>query len=545
MTHYDVIIVGAGSSGAACAYKLGRERPQLNICLIEAGGRDWNPYIHVPAAIIKLIGSPKVDWGIQAEPDRTRNARVDLWPAGKVLGGSSSINGMLFVRGAPHDFDRWASYGCDGWSYADLLPHFKELESSAVGGTDVRGKSGPMQVNRLRSTHPLANAFVDAACAQGVAFNPDYNGAAQDGISYSQATQTRGQRYSAARAFLWPGKKPANVDLHMSTHVEKLLIENGACIGVRVRKGSEQKELRAAETVLSAGALQTPKLLMLSGIGPAAHLKSHGIDVIADLPGVGQNLQDHPEGMVGIEVNQSTYNMEINSWKIVLHAMRWALSGRGPATSPYPHAVAFLRSNPAEVHPDIQVQLGPYAFSFDENGVIPYDRPAISAAVNISYPKSRGAISLKDADPRSKPALDHAMFGVEEDLDRLIKGCRQVRDILMSDAMAPYRVAERLPGENIQTADEWADYLRQTAFLGYHSAGTVKMGKTSQADVVVGPDLRVKNMHGLRVADASIMPDLISGNTNATAMAIGLKAAAILGNDIKESLADKASARAA
>lgn len=523
--HYDVIIVGAGSAGAACAYRLGRAMPDIKICLLEAGGRDLHPYIHVPAAIVRLIGSPKVDWGIKADADKTRKDRVDLWPAGKVLGGSSSINGMLYVRGAPQDYDRWAGYGCDGWAYEDMLPLFKDLEKSEVGGPEIRGKNGPMAVNRLRSTHPLANAFVDAACGEGYAFNPDYNGVTQEGVSYSQATQSRGQRYSASRAFLWPGRKPRNVHLMVNTFVETLHIESGKCTGLTARRGKEQLEITAPETLLCAGALQTPKLLMLSGIGPAKALKEHGIEVKADLPGVGQNLQDHPEGFVGIEVNQSTYNMEINSWKVGLHGIRWALTGRGPATSPYPHAVAFLKSDPKVEHPDIQVQLGPYAFSFDESGVIPYHKPAISAAVNVSYPKSRGEIRLKDANPRSKPIVQHAMFGAEEDLDLLIKGCRMMREVLMGDTMAPHRVSERLPGENIQTADEWREYLRQTAFLGYHSAGTVKMGKPDEADTVIGPDLRVKSISGLRVADASIMPDLVSGNTNATALVIGFKAA--------------------
>lgn len=537
MMQYDVLIVGAGSAGAACAYRLGRRMPDLKIVLLEAGGRDWHPYIHVPAAIVKLIGSPKVDWGIQAKPDETRKDKVDLWPAGKVLGGSSSINGMLYVRGAPNDFDRWKSYGLDGWGYEDVLPYFKDLEDSAIGNSDIRGKDGPMAVNRLRSTHPLANVFVEAAAEAGLAFNADYNGNTQEGVSYSQATQIRGQRYSAARAFLWPGKKPANVDLVMGAHVQKLLFEGKTCIGAEVCVRGKVSRYQARETIVSTGALQTPKTLMLSGIGPASHLKEHGIDVVADLPGVGENLQDHPEGMVGIEVNQRTYNMEINSWRVGMHAVTWALLGRGPATSPYPHAVAFLKTDPKLEHPDIQVQLGPYAFSFDENGVVPFHKPAISAAVNVSYPKSRGQVRLSSADPAVKPAIEHKMFGAEEDLDLLIKGCQKVRTILNGKAFAAHRVAERLPGENIQAADEWRDYLRSTAFLGYHSAGTAKMGKAQDRSAVIGSDLCVKGVRGLRVADASIMPDLISGNTNATAMMIGLKAADLVAKDLKKAKA--------
>ncbi|MEM9287155.1 MAG: GMC family oxidoreductase N-terminal domain-containing protein [Pseudomonadota bacterium] len=534
MSQFDVIIVGAGSAGAACAYRLANANPQLTIALVEAGGRDWHPYIHVPAAIVKLIGSPKVDWGIQADPDPTRGGKVDLWPAGKVLGGSSSINGMLYVRGAAHDYDRWAADGCDGWSFDDLLPLFLDLEASEVGGSDLRGKTGPLSIQRLRSTHPLASVFVDAALNAGETFNADYNGESQAGVAYSQATQKRGQRFSAARAFLWPGRKPSNVALFVNNPVTKLKIENQRCSGVALADGTS---ISAPQTVISTGAMGTPKLLMLSGIGPAAQLKEHGIDVAADVPAVGQNLQDHPEAMVGYEVRERTYNMEINSWRVGLHAVRWALTGRGPATSPYPHAVAFLKSDKALKHPDIQVQLGPYAFSFDENGVVPYHKPAVSAAVNISYPKSRGEVRLRDGDWRSKPIIDHGMFSDPDDMDLMIKACRQVRQIFQTAPFTEHSEGERLPGENIQTADEWADYIRQVAFLGYHSCGTMRMGDSRRQDVAVAADLSVKGIDGLKVADASVMPDLISGNTNATAMVIGMKAADILAEEFKGKLA--------
>ena len=261
---------------------------------------------------------------------------------------------------------------------------------------------------------------------------------------------------------------------------------------------------------------------MLSGIGPAGQLRDAGISVVKDLPGVGANLQEHPEGMVGIDVNLSTYNTEINSWKIVLHGLNWLLFGRGPATSPYPHAVAFMRSAPGEPRPDIQVQLGPYAFSFSEEGVVPYDRPAISAAINVSYPRSRGSIRLRSADPDAPPVISHALLD-DDDMHRLIGGCRQVREILNGPAFAPYRIGERLPGPDVQSGDEWRDYLRRTAFLGYHPVGTCKIGTDRLA--VARPDLTVRGVDALRVADASVMPSLTSGNTNATAMMIGERAA--------------------
>lgn len=523
----DHIIVGGGSAGSALAYRLATNRPSETVLLLEAGGRDVSPFIHVPAAIIKAIGNPHLDWMNMAAPDPTRNGRVDLWPAGRVLGGSSSINGMLFVRGQANDFNRWAEKGCDGWSYQDLLPVLMRLERTAIGSDDLRGRDGPLNIDRLRTTHPLAHTFIEAAQEAGLPFNDDYNGAAQYGVSYSQVTQSRGWRYHAARAYLWPGKKPKNLRVVTDATATGLTFEGNRCTGVRFNRG-RTGELAVANSgiTLSAGTMATPKLLMLSGIGPTETLQRHGIDVRKDAPEVGANLQEHPEGMVSIEVNQSTFNTEINSWKIVLHSINWLLFGRGPATSPYPHAVAFMKSDPTREFADIQVQLGPYAFSFDENGVIPYDRPAISAAVNIAYPETRGSVTLRSDNPVAAPQISHALFEKEEDLNKLIAGCKAVREIFYSPVFEAHRVAERLPGKDVQTDDEWADFLRKTAFLGYHPVGTCRMGVDEKA--VVTPDLKVQGFEGLRVADASIMPDLISGNTNGTALMIGEKAADLI-----------------
>ncbi len=527
MTEFDYIVVGAGSAGSALAYRLAHHHPMRSILLLEAGSRDVSPFIHVPAAIIKAIGNPSLDWAYMAEADASRNGKMDLWPAGRVLGGSSAINGMLYVRGQMQDYDRWAAAGCTGWGYQDVLPVLKRLETTAIGDTSLRGRSGPMHVDHLRTTHPLAHVFVDAMKQGGVPFNEDYNGATQEGVAYSQVTQKRGWRFHTARAYLWPGKKPANVSLKTKARVTKLTFEGSRCTGLMYERGSKVRTVRARETVvLSAGALASPKILMLSGIGPAAALQDQGIPVQCESPNVGKNLQEHPEGMVSIEVNQSTFNTEINSWKIVLHSINWLLFGRGPATSPYPHAVAFLKSEPSLDHADVQVQLGPYAFSFDEAGVIPYDKPAISAAINIAYPKTRGEVRIRSQDPRDPPIIDHQLLGHPEDMDRLIASCKTVRAILNNEAFDKHGVGERMPGPEVQTDDEWSDFLRQTAFLGYHPIGTCRMG--SVAESVVDPDLKVRGVDGLRVADASIMPDLISGNTNATAIMIGEKAADLI-----------------
>ncbi len=291
MTEFDHIIVGGGSAGSALAYRLATNKPTDTVLLLEAGGRDWSPFIHVPAAIIKAMGNPNLDWMHMAEPDASRNGKVDLWPAGKVLGGSSSINGMLYVRGQAHDYNRWAKNGCMGWSYDDLLPVFRRLERTLIGDHTVRGRTGPINVDHLRTTHPLAHVFVEAAKESGVPFNDDYNGVEQLGVAYSQVTQSRGWRYHAARAYLWPGKKPSNLKIMTKAMVTRLTFDGARCTGVKFRKGAALKTATArASVTVSAGTLATPKILMLSGIGPGAELRSHGIEVRHDAPGVGQAL---------------------------------------------------------------------------------------------------------------------------------------------------------------------------------------------------------------------------------------------------------------
>ena len=527
MDQWDYIIVGAGSAGCVLANRLSAN-PANRVLLLEAGGWDFSPFIHVPAAIIKAIGNPSLDWCYQAEQDPSRNNKVDLWPAGRVVGGSSAINGMLYVRGRPSDYDQWRDLGCEGWSGDDIMPLFKRIEASSVGDPTVRGREGPLTTRRLRSTHPLAHTFVEAAQQQGVPFNQDYNGREQHGIGFSEVTQKRGWRVSAARAYLWPARGRPNLKIATRARVEKLLMDGRTCNGVQVRgaDGSLREEHAAAEVILCAGAIATPKLLMLSGIGPAAALREQGIDVNAALPGVGQNLREHPTAMVGIEVNISTYNMEINSWRIGYHAINWLLFGRGPATSPYPHAVGFVKTQADLDEPDIQVQLGPYAFSFSEEGVVPYPRPAVSAAISPCRPAGIGEINLRSGDAADPPIIRHQLLGDAQDRASLIRGCRMVRKIFASSAFDPYRVAERLPGETVESDADWEAFLSQTAFLGYHPSGTCKMGVDDQA--VTTPQLQVQGVEKLRIADASIMPTLTSGNTNAPVMMIGERCADLI-----------------
>lgn len=534
MDRWDYIVVGAGSAGCVLAHRLSSD-PSVRVLLLEAGPPDRSPYIHVPAAIIRAVGNPALDWCLRAEPDPSRDGKVDLWPAGRTLGGSSSINGMLYVRGAREDFDGWAALGNDGWAYADVLPYFRRLERSEVGEEPLRGKSGPMHVSRLRTTHPLGGVFLDAARECGIETNPDYNGATQEGASAPQVTQRRGWRWSSARAYLGTARGRRNLEIRTDTVCEGLEFSGTRCTGVRVRRagGPVQTLLAEAEVVLSAGSLGSPRLLMLSGIGPGEALQALGIEVRADRAGVGANLQEHPNTPVCASVNVRTYNVEIGSINIVRHLATWLLTGRGPASSPYPHAVAFVRSRPAEPRPDLQMLFGPFAFAFDERGIVPYTKPAVSIVANACHPRSRGRLRLRSPDPSAPPLIEHALLSDDEDLRRQIDACRLARRLLGSRAFAPYVVGEILPGPPTESDADWERHVRRTSFLGYHPVGTCRMG--SDPDAVVTPELKVRGASALRVVDASIMPRQIAANTHAATMMIAEKASDLILADRRRS----------
>jgi choline dehydrogenase len=526
---FDVIIVGAGSAGCVLADRLsadGKDR----VLLLEAGGRDLSPYIHVPAGITMAVGNPALDWMMLAEPDPSRDGKVDLWPAGKVLGGSSSINGMLYVRGARADFERWVALGNPGWGWAEMDRAFRRMERTALGDPSVRGRDGRMVVETLRSQHPLGRAFIEAGQEAGLSFNDDYNGVAQEGVAHPQVTQLCGRRFSAARAYLPATRNRRNFVLRTGAIVSRLVFEDKRCVGVEILRGERREIVRAnREVILSTGALSTPKLLKLSGVGPGAELSAHGVSIVHDAPQVGENLQDHPNATVSVDVDQPTYNTEVNGPRRALHAINWMLTRRGPATSPYPHAVAFIRSAPDLEEPDIQIMLGPFAFSFDEGGIRPYAKPAVTGVASLSYPKNKGRVLLRSADPRTAPVIEHALLSDPDDRARLVAGAQFLRKVFRSPTYARHVIRERLPGPDIQHQDDWDAYLRQRTFLGYHPIGTARMGpKESDA---VDARLCVRGVRGLRIVDASVFPHHMSGNINAPVMALAERAAELILED--------------
>ncbi|HEV2188932.1 MAG TPA: GMC family oxidoreductase N-terminal domain-containing protein [Stellaceae bacterium] len=525
MQTYDYVVVGAGSAGAAVAHRLSAD-PRNKVLLLEAG-RASHPWSFIPVGSARLITNPAANWLYSSEPEANTNGRRIPVPRGKLLGGSSSINGMAFVRGQSQDFDTWAQMGNQGWSYEEVLPFFKRMEAYEGGGDDrFRGREGPLRVTNPEPRDPIFATLIKAASEVGIPHNPDYNGASQEGIVMSQATIARGRRMSTARAYLDPIRNRQNLHIETGALSEALLLDGKRCTGVRYSIGGEVREAGAArEVVVCAGTINSPQLLELSGIGQPERLRALGIEVRQALPGVGENLRDHyaPRTRWHVGTKGITYNDRARGLGMVHQALRYALFRKGFLASVGAPMRAFVCSREGLEAPDLLLGWVPMLTEPGPKGPRIAKQSGFTCYAHPMRPESKGHIHITAADPHRPPAINFNFLSAPPDAELTVRAIRIARAIMTAPAMAPLRVTEVAPGADRTTDDEILDWVKKVAETTYHPIGTCKMG--SDAMAVVDSQLRVHGIDGLRVADASIMPTLTSGNTNAPSIMIGEKAA--------------------
>lgn len=526
----DFVVVGSGSAGSALAARLS-EDPRNSVIIIEYGGTDAGPLIQMPAALSYPMNMPLYDWGFRTEPEPNLGGRMMATPRGKVIGGSSSINGMVYVRGHARDFDHWSEEGANGWSYADVLPYFQRMENSHGGSVIARGDSGPLHIQRGPRTNPLFHAFVEAGRQAGFETTDDYNGLKQEGFGAMEQTIHKGRRWSAANAYLKPALKRPNVTLvrALATRVE---IRDGRAAGVEIMRGDRREVIEARrEVIISASSINSPKLLMLSGIGPGRHLREHGIDVVADRPGVGSNLQDHLELYIQMECLQPiTLYSKLNLVSKARIGLEWLLFKTGDGATNHFESAAFVRSRAGVEYPDIQYHFLPVAIRYD--GKAAAKAHGFQAHVGPMRSKSRGEIRLKSADPRQAPSIRFNYMSHADDWADFRHAIRLTREIFGQPAFEPYRGREIMPGADVRSDAELDAHVRDHAESAYHPCGTCRMGRADDPRSVVDPQLNVIGVERLRVADSSIFPRITNGNLNAPSIMTGEKAADhVLGRD--------------
>ena len=528
---FDYIIVGAGSAGCVLANRLTADG-KYSVLLLEAGPQDNNPWIHIPLGYGRLFKEKAVNWMYQTEPEPGLNGRSVFQPRGKVLGGSSSINGLLYIRGQHEDYDRWRQHGNLGWGFDDVLPYFKKAEDQTRGRDDFHGAGGPLPVSDWRHADPLSAAFVDAAAEVGIPRKPDFNGVTQEGAGFFQTTTKGGRRASTAVAYLRTAKARPNLHVETSALAERILFEGRRAVAVAYRCAGIPRTARARKEILiSGGAFNSPQLLQLSGVGPADLLRQHGVEVVLDAPGVGHDLQDHMQVRVVMRCSQAVTLNDIvnNPFRKVMTGLRYAAFRTGPLTIAAGTSGAFFKTNPRLATPDIQIHFLP--FSTDKMGEKLHPFSGFTASVCQLRPESRGSIRIRSADPAAPPEIRINYLASEVDRTTNVEGLKILRKILHAPALSPYVVEEVDPGDKVTSDEALLAYCRTRGTTIYHPTSTCRMGNDPLA--VVDQRLRVRGIDGLRVVDASVMPDLVSGNTNAPVIMIAEKASDMILQDAR------------
>ncbi len=520
----DLIVIGGGSAGCAVAGRLAEAGKR--VVLLEAGKDARDLRSRVPALMGKLVQNPEFDWCYFGEPDPSIGGRPGPWPAGKRLGGGSTINGMMFIRGHAWDYDRWAELGARGWDHASCLPYFRRLEDNERGEDQWRGTGGPIAVSECRSRYGITEKWIDAASEAGVHRSPDLNGELAEGVDHIQLSQRRGWRSTSVSYLdgLGSGLKP---DVVTEAEVLSIEVADGRARGVTYMRGGQRHSLSAREgVVLSAGALNTPRLLMLSGIGPADHLREMGIDVLCNLPGVGGNLQDHVGLHLINAVDMHTLNNDAHGLRAPLQLLRFAFGGTGALTTGIGHAQAFVRSRPGLAVPNLQLAFSAFSFEVTPQGnVLLKPESSVATFVGLMRPAHRGRVSLRAPDPSAPPVIEHQLLGNDDDVEQLVEGIALARRIMRQRSIMSHVLSETRPGADFESKEALRDYVRLASMSMFHPVGTAKIGRDDDPQAVLDEDLRVRGISGLWVADASVMPTIPQGNTNATSIMIGDKAA--------------------
>lgn len=527
--HFDYVIAGAGTAGCVLASRL-TENGKYSVLLLESGPRDWYPWIHIPIGYAKTMYNPKYNWGFETEPESELKNRKLYWPRGRVMGGSSSINGLVYIRGQAEDYDLWEKAGNEGWGWKDVLPYFRKLEGNERGDSQYHGGSGPLACSDIHERPELMEAIIRGGNELGVPTTDDFNGAKQEGVGYYQLFTRKGWRCSTAVGYLRSARHRENLTVHANAHVLKVLFEGARAVGVSYQHEGKTVEVRAArEVILAAGAVQSPQLLELSGVGQAKRLQELGIPVIADLPGVGENLQDHLQFRLMYKCKKPvTTNDDLASfWRRMGIGMKWIFQRSGPMCVGINHCGLFTKVLPESKTPDIQFHFA--ALSAETAAGKPHNFSGFTFSVCQLRPTSRGSIHIQSNDARAAPAIHANYLSTQLDQRCALEGVRFARKLALTRAMEPYTLSEYRPTAQVQSDEDLMEFCRQYGVTIFHPAGTCKMGSDPMA--VVDSRLRVRGIHGLRVVDCSIMPTLNSGNTNAPVAMIAEKASAMILED--------------